>query len=211
MNTDEKIAFRYLQSQGFNSIDFEPNGNSTPPDFVIEGNIAIEVRRMNKHLNINNKIVPIEKTEFKFVPKFRKVLQELEDTNLPYSIAVTLRYKRPINPSKKLFELLKQSISSTTKSELYGQEINFNSQIAYLLYKGNGRIDETYHLKSIYDRDKGGIVQEARYESLKICIENKTNKLLNIEKNYKELWLILIDDIFSRVDNTTKQDFYRYP
>lgn len=48
MNTDEKIAFRYLQSQGFNSIDFEPNGNSTPPDFVIEGNIAIEVRRMNK-------------------------------------------------------------------------------------------------------------------------------------------------------------------
>lgn len=36
-------------------------------------------------------------------------------------------------------------------------------------------------------------------------------KLINIEKKYSEIWLILIDTIFSRVDNTTKQDFEKYP
>ncbi|MCK9401648.1 MAG: hypothetical protein M0Q51_16890 [Bacteroidales bacterium] len=207
MKQDEKLAYRYLESQGYKSIEFEPNGISTPPDFLIENNIAIEVRRMNKH--IKNR--PIEEIECGFVHRFEKLLQELDNPSLPYSIAVALRYKRPIKLSKDLFESLKQSISSSTVNELFGQEILFNTQISYELYKGKGRAEDTYRLCSISDKDKGGIVQDARYEALKICIEDKTQKLQKLKNNYKELWLILVDDIFSRVDNTTQQDFQRFP
>jgi hypothetical protein len=211
MNRDEQIAYNFLIEQGFDSVNYEPNGESTPPDFLIDKNIGVEVRRMNKHIVLNDNKVPIEKTEFEFVPRFRKALKELENTKLKYSIAVTLRYQRPIKVSKELMENIKDSIKATTEKELFGQEIKFSPQIKYELYKGNGKSDETYNLIIISDRDRGGIVQDARYEALKLCIEEKTNKLKSLRNSYDELWLILVDDIFSRVDYTTKQDFQRFP
>jgi hypothetical protein len=63
----------------------------------------------------------------------------------------------------------------------------------------------------IKDRDSGGIVQIARYDALKIAIVEKSRKLKDIKPIYKELWLILVDNIFSRVDYTTKQDLEREP
>ncbi len=211
MNRDEQIAYNFLIEQGYDSVEFEPNGKSTPPDFLIDKNIGVEVRRMNIYVELNDKNVPIEKTEFKFVPRFKKALRELENTELKYSITVALRYQRPIKVSNKLMENIKDSIKTTTEKELFGLEIEFSPQIKYKLYKGNGKSDENYELKIISDGDKGGIVPDTRYKSLKICIEEKTNKLVSLKNSYRELWLILIDDIFSRVDDTTKQDFQRFP
>ncbi len=123
---------------------------------------------------------------------------------------MTLRYKRPIKLSNQLISDLKNSILNSTQNEIYGTDIIFNNQIAYELYKGNGKSDQTYKLIIQSDRDKGGIVQDARYEATKICIEEKSNKLNYLVALYSEFWLILIDDIFSRVDYTTKQDFKRF-
>jgi hypothetical protein len=48
MNSKEKIAQNYLVSLGFKDIVFEPDGN-IPPDFAVEGKIAVEVRRLNQN------------------------------------------------------------------------------------------------------------------------------------------------------------------
>lgn len=52
MNGDEKIAENYLISEGYINIIYEPNGNC-PPDFVVNKEIAIEVRRLNQLFLIN--------------------------------------------------------------------------------------------------------------------------------------------------------------
>lgn len=210
MKSEEKIAERYLTDLGCENIDYEPRGKSTAPDFRIDGNIGVEVRRLNKHIILGGVKEPIEKLEYQFVPRFKKLLKELDNPDLSFSIGVTISYKRPIKLSNKLISDLKRSILNTTQNEIFGIEINFNNQIAYELYKGSGKSDQTYKLIIQSDRDKGGIVQDARYEAAKICIEEKSNKLSFLDDIYSELWLILIDDIFSRVDYTTKQDFQRY-
>lgn len=56
MKQDEKLAEQFLNEQGFKVIDFEPLGNSKPPDFRIDGNVGVEVRRLNKHLTNNQPI-----------------------------------------------------------------------------------------------------------------------------------------------------------
>ena len=211
MKQEEKHVEQFLKEHGFKTIDFEPLGESKAPDFRIDGNIAVEVRRLNKHVAVNNTLQPIEDLEYKFVPKFRKLLDSMDDPDLDYSIAVTLKYKRPIKLSKDLLKGIKNSILKSTKLEVFGVEIEYNNQIKYELYKGNGKTEKTYNLIIWNDYDKGGIVQDARYEAARICINEKTEKLIDLKEKFSALWLILVDDIFSHVDYATKQDFERFP
>ena len=211
MKQEEILAEQFLKENGFKSIEFEPLGRSTAPDFRIDGNIAVEVRRLNKHITVDNKIQPIENLEYKFVPKVRNLLESMDDPELEYSIDVSLIYKRPIILTKDLLRGIKNSIIESTKLEIFNVGIKYNNQIEYELYKGNGKTEKTYNLIMWSDSDKGGTVQDARYEAAKICINEKSEKLLDLQDNFSALWLILVDDIFTRVDYTTKQDFERFP
>jgi len=44
MDSSERIVYEYLSSQGFSDVAYEPDGN-VPPDFLLNGRIAVEVRR----------------------------------------------------------------------------------------------------------------------------------------------------------------------
>ena len=208
MNNEESIVNSFLLNEGYKSIEFEPSGESKPPDFTIRGNIAIEVRRLNKHIRIDDRVEPIERFKFKFEPRLRKKLKELEQYDLPYSIGVSLSYKRPLKISEQLLNELKESIFSSALSEQF--DVVFNNQISYSLIKGNEKT-KTYGNIILNDLDIGGVVQNARYEALKISIVEKSKKLEHLKDQYNEIWLILVDDIFSRVDETINRDLKRYP
>lgn len=47
MDSAEEVVNRLLSNMGFGNIAFEPDGN-IPPDFVINGRIAVEVRRLTQ-------------------------------------------------------------------------------------------------------------------------------------------------------------------
>jgi hypothetical protein len=47
MDSSEKLVKIHLESLGYTDIRYEPDGNATS-DFLVNGNIAVEVRRLNK-------------------------------------------------------------------------------------------------------------------------------------------------------------------
>ncbi len=47
MNRDERIVEGYLNSLNLGKAVYEPDGK-VPPDFLVDGRIAIEVRRLNQ-------------------------------------------------------------------------------------------------------------------------------------------------------------------
>jgi hypothetical protein len=47
LNDDERIAGEYLHRLGMGTVAYEPDGQ-VPPDFLIDGRIAVEVRRLNQ-------------------------------------------------------------------------------------------------------------------------------------------------------------------
>ena len=49
-NTDERFAKKWLEFQGYSNIEKIKND---PPDFVVEGKYAIEVRRLNHSIQVN--------------------------------------------------------------------------------------------------------------------------------------------------------------
>ena len=48
MDSSANIVFAYLSHQGFKEVVYEPDGN-VPPDFLLDGRIAVEVRRLNQN------------------------------------------------------------------------------------------------------------------------------------------------------------------
>jgi len=48
MDDSEIVVRQHLEHLGFKSIIYEPDGN-IPPDFLVEGRIAVEVRRLNQN------------------------------------------------------------------------------------------------------------------------------------------------------------------
>lgn len=53
MDEAEKIAAHFLTRLGLTTVEHEPNGQDTFPDFGLDGEIAIEVRRLNQNQEAN--------------------------------------------------------------------------------------------------------------------------------------------------------------
>lgn len=48
MDATENIVSDHLSYRGFANVQYEPDGN-IPSDFLLDGNTAIEVRRLNQN------------------------------------------------------------------------------------------------------------------------------------------------------------------
>ncbi len=95
MNEDERIAHNYLISKGFDNITYEPNGESRFPDFSINGEIAVEVRR----LNLSYQKKGLEDLLFSLRDKIDKMLSEIKSEDHDKSYFVSYHFKRPLSPN----------------------------------------------------------------------------------------------------------------
>jgi hypothetical protein len=41
MNESEQTVYKYLSSQDLGAVVFEPDGKGTPPDFLVDGRVAV--------------------------------------------------------------------------------------------------------------------------------------------------------------------------
>jgi len=80
MKQEEKIVKQYLLSQGYDEsqIDYEPDGN-IPPDFVVDGRLAIEVRRLNQQYVAKDGLKGLEEDR---IPINRRIEKTLADQGL---------------------------------------------------------------------------------------------------------------------------------
>ncbi len=77
MNQDELIVKQYLDGLGLGPVEFEPDGN-IPPDFVVNRTIAVEVRRLNKHVEVDGQPQGLEQAEFPLLKLTKNVFKKLE-------------------------------------------------------------------------------------------------------------------------------------
>ena len=60
MDNSERLAEQYLRSLELGNVCYEPDGN-IPPDFVVDGRIAVEVRRLNQYVSNNGQMEAVER------------------------------------------------------------------------------------------------------------------------------------------------------
>ena len=72
----EQLALTYLESLRLGPVTHEPDGN-VPPDFLIDGRIAVEVRRLNQNEAVANGHRGLEETAIPLNARLRKLLASL--------------------------------------------------------------------------------------------------------------------------------------
>ena len=191
MKFEEKIAKEYFKFKEYKKIEFEPIGN-TPPDFLINDSIAVEVRRLNKFHSGK----PLEKIEYNVIPKIEKFIQLFKlNENFENTIIVSLYYSRPI----KFNEYLKREISKALKcysnNKSIKKEYIISDNLSLEFYVHNQKWETEFEVGGIVDLNRGGFVVKDICNSLKIVLNEKEGKIEKFKELYENWWLVLVDFI----------------
>lgn len=139
MKREEKIAQTYLKHLGYQDIVYEPNGN-IPPDFLLNGKIAIEVRRLNQHYKSESRLEPLESLDFKLIPKIYSILKEYQHKQASKTVAVCIDFERPLKVSNVLFKMVRNTLDKYLSEFGQRKTIHINKNLALSFFPLDGNL-----------------------------------------------------------------------
>jgi len=171
---------------------YEPDGN-VPPDFLVQGTIAVEVRRLNQ--NERNRPGPrgLEETATPLIKSFQSLLRSLGPP-APNRWWVRLRFKRPLpswsrvrGPIKRF--LREQQVKGEPKAVLRLADGAIEVETFERLTAAN----QAFALGILADRDAGGWLLTELERNINLCVRDKWKKIAKYRPRYPEWWLLLVD------------------
>jgi hypothetical protein len=200
MDKSEKLAREYLSSVGFQDIVYEPDGN-IPPDFLVNGKIAVEVRRLNQNERTATGIRGLEET----AKPLKKVMVEvLESMGPPTDVSwfVSFSFSRPLRKWKKLKQLLAIRLTEFNNTRPDTPfHVNISDRFRIRLDRA-GKLHSTMFVPGgSVDLNSGGFILAEIRENLSICIDEKSKKVAKVRHRYPEWWLLLLDYIGYGLDD----------
>ena len=184
MNWVEKRAEDYLRAQGYQTA-FEPDGKC-PPDFVLNGCIAVEVRRLNEIRHRTG----FEHDLYRLHDTFTDVLKSFGS---PQSISwwVSFTFKRPAPSTPELKSALREFLNSEPTARSTARMAIGNLQVK--LQQASIELENVFALGTINDLDSGGSVTGLLIDSTNHCIEEKARKIKQHRHKYGAWWLLLLN------------------
>ena len=212
MDNTEQLAAEYLRSSGFTDIKSEPDGN-IPPDLLVDGRIAVEVRRLNQ--NVVKPDGTTEGLEEKFIPMWQRMMRYLptlgssvsgESWYVAFDMSRPLQSWRILEPMLRI-ELLafKRSLVRTPRT------INVTERFKVHIFRAGRPYNTFFRLGGGSDDESGGWVIGEVHRNLILCIEEKERKVAPYRDRYAEWWLVLPDHIGYALDNSDQLQFRTLP
>ncbi len=196
MDKCEEWAREYLIFKGFQNILYEPDGN-VPPDFLVDGRIAVEVRRLNQHHeNDAGEVEALERLAIPLRIKLQKLLASFGPPGHGASWYVYYKFKRP-QLTKNWEEVLRDHLKPFHAAIVQKPKavINIDDNFSVTLLKKQAPSQESFILAGNSDYNSGGWVIPELENNLRICVEEKTAKIAKCRHKYPIWWLLLIDFI----------------
>jgi len=194
VDRSETLARNHLVYRGYEHSIYEPDGN-VPPDFVLEGRIAVEVRRLNENERDTPSPKGLEETEIPLLMGLQKLIKSFGSASSK-AWWVALRYRRPFPtwatlaaPARAFLE----DISDGRLSARVSRHIDKNVELEAIPRSGTG--GDVFHVAIMSDDDSGGWVLEELERNLRLCIDEKTAKVAKLRHKYPIWWLLLIDQV----------------
>ena len=208
MDESEQLVERYLGGLGFDSIIFEPDGKVTP-DFLVDGRIAVEVRRLNQNELTDSGFRGLEESDIPLQMKIQKLLASLGSPQTGVSWFVRYTVKRPFPPRDQLLATLRQRLEAFRISP--GKEIRasftFGDRFRVELLQAEDAHPQFFAFGGYCDLDTGGWLFEETQKNLRLCVAKKTMTIAPVRHRYPEWWLVLVDRIGYGVDACDRKLF----
>lgn len=206
MNREEKITEAYLKSLCFKDVVFEPDGN-IPPDFLIDGRIAVEVRRLNQHFFTKDEVRGLEET---MIPLFRLLESSLSDFDSHYkgcSYWVTIRFHRPVGKgSTNKKAIVKTLTDFLSRPFPLPCDVKVTENIYFHIFPSQAVMGKVFRFAGGTDRESGGWVLDEFKKNFNYCVEEKTKKIKDHYGKYASWWLVLVDHIAHSFNESDKNE-----
>jgi hypothetical protein len=212
MDASEAIAKKLLVHMGFTSVVYEPDGN-IPPDFVADGRVAVEVRRLNQNHDSGDGKRGLEEDAIPLRQKVERLIESLGPA-VSESWFVSFHFSRPIKPWKELEPKLKAALiafqqqSTRSGGPIYTIYSDRNFELELL--KASKTHPTYFLLGSSSDQQSGGFIVAEMLTNIEHCTNEKSKKIANFKSKYSEWWLVLVDLIGLGLDDYNKQQFLTY-
>ena len=192
---DEMIARDYLESLCLGDLIYEPDGNQTP-DFVIGGRIAVEVRRLNRHVDTPTGPRPLEKDEYAILALVTNVLRSFGPPREGRSWFLSYEYQRPLPPYRVIERSLIAALEDFLKyPDLPWQSRQLTDHFEISLMRAGNSYDQIFMLGGHMDLNTSGFVIPDLIKNIHICSAEKMKKISRVKARYSEWWLVLIDRV----------------
>lgn len=206
MNREENITEAYLKSLGFKNVVFEPDGN-IPPDFSIDGRIAVEVRRLNQHFFTKDEVRGLEECR---LPLFKLLQSSLSEFNSQYkgdSYWVSIKFRRPIQEGPTVKKAIHEALTDfLIKPVPLPFDVKVTESISFRILSSQPVDCRVFRFAGGTDRESGGFVLAEFKKNFDHCVKEKSKKIKGHYDRYTSWWLALVDKIAYGFDETEKKE-----
>jgi hypothetical protein len=196
MDAPEKIVSEYLAHRGFRNVVFEPDGN-VPPDFLADGRVAVEVRRLNQNVQTSAGPRGLEEARIPLQAMVLRLLPALGAATGGESWYVFYSLRRPVPPLNQVASALRRALTAFRNDPERRQPSRGavpGLRRLELIRAGSSQGD--FFVSGIStDSDSGGFVLSEQVRNIRICVAEKTRKVERFRHKYPEWWLALVDRI----------------
>ena len=195
MDRTEQLVAEYLSHQGIQSVVYEPDGNM-PPDFVIDGRIAVEVRRLNQNEETEAGPRGLEEIRIPLSQRIERFVETLGPLGSGESWFVSHTIRRPVPPWKRIETFLRERLTVFSgQASRRETEYVLDRGFRVRLFRASKPHPTFFLLGGSSDRDSGGFVLAEMVRNIRICVEDKVAKVAELRSRYPEWWLVLVDHI----------------
>jgi hypothetical protein len=207
MDKSEKVVADYLAHRGYTDVVYEPDGN-VPPDFLVDGRIAVEVRRLNQNYEAGGKTSGLEEVAIPLWLRFRRLALSLGPPIHGVSWFVFFRFRRPLEDWKKLKPKLRQALQGFVKSSVHTKRsLRLGNGFEIEIVRASSPHGTFFVMAGYSDHESGGSVLAEIERNLRICIDEKTRKTAYVRGRYSEWWLVVTDHIGLGLDEFDRTQF----
>lgn len=205
MNPEEAIAEIYLRGLDLGAVVHEPDGNHMP-DFLVDGRIAVEVRRLNQHSMATGEPEGLETVEAALVRFIDKLLPDLGAPDRNGSWWVAYHFERPLD-LKALKRAIPRALTGFAGTPSDGRHtLQIQPNFGIDLLPTTDAHEARFLLGAYNDYEAGGFVGSEIIRNATLCITEKTAKMALVKDRYPEWWLVLVDRIGPQLNAFERND-----
>lgn len=213
MDGTEKLVEIYLKHLGFTNVRYEPDGN-VPPDFLADGRVAVEMRRLNQNYGDGRGNGP-RGLEEAVIPLWRRIRDYL--TGLGPTPAsggswyVFYRFSRPTPAWKDLkreLDALLLPFLAGASPQPFEARLKVGGEFWIKVFRSPVPKPTLFRPAGHSDEQSGGWLIGEIDANLKLCVIEKTAKIAAFRVKYPEWWLVLPDQIGYGLDDFEQELFF---